>query len=171
LYRRRRRVGWCIAFTTINLTVVVIVVVLLIIVAALFAGLAAKARGKESTGRPEVYYLRKSLFSPAGRSFLGVLEAINYKGVSITSKVRLADIFVCYLSCRFEPLSGKAEIFFLTHACRSYTMQVHTTLRRAMPRGRAEYSVTFAFTTSMVSSLGSSTLSSSCREWQNGMPG
>lgn len=39
------------------------------------------------------YYLRESLYSPAERSFLGVLEALKYDGMVVASKVRLADIF------------------------------------------------------------------------------
>lgn len=54
---------------------------------------AMKLKGASGTEKPEVYYLKKSLFSPAERSFLGVLETLDYEGVSILSKVRLADIF------------------------------------------------------------------------------
>jgi very-short-patch-repair endonuclease len=68
----------------IGLVVLVIVALGALKVLSLSKGGAAKAG---------VYYLRKSIFSPAERSFLGILNAIGYEGVSIESKVRLADIF------------------------------------------------------------------------------
>jgi hypothetical protein len=36
---------------------------------------------------------KMNLLSPAERSFFGVLESLDYDGVTIASKVRLADIF------------------------------------------------------------------------------
>ncbi len=75
-----------------NLTVVAAVVVLLVIAVAL-AVLKAKGAPEGGTTKPEVYYLKASLFSPAERSFLGVLESLDYEGITIASKVRLADIF------------------------------------------------------------------------------
>jgi hypothetical protein len=39
------------------------------------------------------YYLKKSLFSPAERSFLGVLQTVIQQGMMLESKVRLADVF------------------------------------------------------------------------------
>ena len=74
-----------------NLVVIVVLVALAIGIA--LAALKAKSAPRETTAKPEVYYLKKSLFSPAERSFLGVLEALDYDGVTIASKVRLADIF------------------------------------------------------------------------------
>ncbi len=73
--------------------VFIIVCVLLVIVAIALAALKAKGAGQESTAKLDFYYLKKSLYSPAERSFLGVLEILNYDGVTISSKVRLADIF------------------------------------------------------------------------------
>lgn len=40
-----------------------------------------------------VNYLKQSLFTPAERSFLGVLESLGMSEYRITAKVRLADIF------------------------------------------------------------------------------
>lgn len=71
---------------------VVAVVVVLVAIAAMFF-LKGKTAGDEGGAKPDVYYLRKSLFSPAERSFFGVLESLNYEGVTIACKVRLADIF------------------------------------------------------------------------------
>jgi len=74
----------------------IIAVILVIVLVAVALGLMAlKAKGASTQGaeKLDVYYLKKSLFSPAERSFLGVLESLNYDGVTIASKVRLADIF------------------------------------------------------------------------------
>lgn len=62
---------------------VLIVVAVLAVLKAKLASDGAKAR---------VYYLRKSLFSPAERSFLGVLEQSIPPGVRVFGKVRLEDI-------------------------------------------------------------------------------
>ncbi len=70
-----------------------LVIIIMVILAVALAALKARSAPKEGAAKPEVYYLRKSLFSPAERSFLGVLESLNYEGVRIASKVRLADIF------------------------------------------------------------------------------
>jgi hypothetical protein len=48
---------------------------------------------KGGAGLSDVYYSRKSLFTPAERSFFGILKSLSLPGVTITSKVRLADIF------------------------------------------------------------------------------
>jgi hypothetical protein len=63
-------------------TVVIVVAVLTVLKAKLSSG-GAKAG---------VYYLRKSLFTAAERSFLGVLESVLPAGVRIFGKVRLEDI-------------------------------------------------------------------------------
>ena len=76
-----------------NLTLLIVVIVVFVAVALALAALKAKGTTREDTAKPEVYYLRKSLFTPAERSFFGVLEALAYDGVTIASKVRLADIF------------------------------------------------------------------------------
>jgi hypothetical protein len=43
--------------------------------------------------KAEDYFLKKSLFSPAEHSFLGVLQTVIQQGMLLESKVRLADIF------------------------------------------------------------------------------
>jgi len=69
---------------------------LLIVVAVVFLVVAALAvlKAKAAGGAPKagVYYLRKSLFTPAERSFLGVLEGSLPPGVRVFGKVRLEDI-------------------------------------------------------------------------------
>lgn len=66
-----------------------LIVVVALIALAILAILKAKLRG---SGKAGVYYLRKSLFTPAERSFLGVLEANLPSGVRLFGKVRLEDI-------------------------------------------------------------------------------
>ena len=74
-----------------NLTIVVGLLVLIVVVVVVAA---RNAKGSDApSSKPNVYYVKKSLFSPAERSFLGVLEVLNYEGVTIASKVRLADVF------------------------------------------------------------------------------
>lgn len=76
-----------------NLLVIAFVVIVIVVIAIALTALKAKSASQEGMAKPDVYYLRKSLFSPAERSFVGVLEAIDHDGVTIASKVRLADIF------------------------------------------------------------------------------
>ena len=57
---------------------------------AVVAALKLKVAGK---GVVSAYYLRKSLLTPAERSFFGVLEPILPPGVRVFAKVRLEDIF------------------------------------------------------------------------------
>lgn len=74
---------------------------LLIVLAAIFViVIVASALLKKATlttenrqGRADVYEVADSLFSPAERSFFGVLTAIAGEETIITSKVRLADVF------------------------------------------------------------------------------
>lgn len=68
------------------------IVVLVIVALVLLAVLKAKLSGAPRAAKAGVYYLRKSLFSPAERSFLGVLETSLPPGVRIFGKVRLEDI-------------------------------------------------------------------------------
>jgi len=65
--------------------------VVVIITGFVCANLAKKGIG--DVAQSDVYVLRKSLFTPAERSFFGVLESLDLEGLTITSKVRLADIF------------------------------------------------------------------------------
>lgn len=78
-----------------NLTLLIGVIGVLLIIAVVAALVARKAKSPEraDAAQPDLYYLKKSLFSPAERSFAGVLESLNYEGVAIAHKVRLADIF------------------------------------------------------------------------------
>jgi len=71
----------------------VVLVVVVVVLAIALAAIKAMASLQEGTSKPDVYYLKESLFTPAERSFLGVLESLDYNGVKIVSKVRLADIF------------------------------------------------------------------------------
>jgi hypothetical protein len=72
--------------------------IFLFIVVALFV-LAVIALGVPKTGgtglgaKPEAYYLKRSLFSASERSFLSALESVCPDGITLTCKVRLADIF------------------------------------------------------------------------------
>jgi very-short-patch-repair endonuclease len=84
-----------------NVFIILIVVVLVIVVA--LVALKAKAASQTSqTTVPELsnanvvadlYRVKKSIFSPAERSFVGVLETVDLGAVTIATKVRLADIF------------------------------------------------------------------------------
>jgi len=65
---------------------------ILILMVFAIAGLVAR-RSRGLGGIGGVYYLRKSLFTPAERSFFGVLEALAIPGITLMAKVRLADIF------------------------------------------------------------------------------
>jgi hypothetical protein len=50
--------------------------------------------GRPKAGaRTEAYYLRKSILSPAERSFLGVLDQVLPGHVRVLAKVRLEDLF------------------------------------------------------------------------------
>jgi len=73
--------------------IIFVAILLLIAVAVAVMFLKAKLAAKSTPGKPDVYYLKKSLFTPAERSFLGVLESLNYDGITVASKVRLADVF------------------------------------------------------------------------------
>jgi len=71
-------------------------IIFVIVAAVIFAGLAlvkATLGVAKSEGSGEHYLLKKSLFSPAERSFIGVLESLNLPDTRICAKVRLADIF------------------------------------------------------------------------------
>jgi len=70
-----------------------ILIILVVVLAIALAVLKAKGSLQKGPSKPGDYYLKQSLFTPAERSFLGVLESLNYNGVKIASKVRLADIF------------------------------------------------------------------------------
>ena len=69
---------------------IIIVAVVLVVMAAL--ALAAKLKTSASE-KSDVYFLRKTLFTPAERSFLGVLEPALPPGTRVFGKVRLEDVF------------------------------------------------------------------------------
>lgn len=56
-----------------------------------FGFFANRAKGRPTKG--PVYFARKSLFTPAERSFFGVLESLALPGITIMSKVGLYDVF------------------------------------------------------------------------------
>ena len=62
----------------------------MLIVVAVLAALKLRPAVAAKTG---IYYLRKSLLTPAERSFLGVLEPLLPPGTRLFAKVRLEDIF------------------------------------------------------------------------------
>ena len=68
----------------------VVAAVFVLAVLAVVAALKLKAMGPGKSGS---YYLRKTLFTAAERSFLGVLESVLPPGVRVFGKVRLEDIF------------------------------------------------------------------------------
>lgn len=72
------------------------IIILIIVAAVIFAALSVAKAALSSTkigGSGDRYYLKKSIFSPAERSFLGVLDSLNPPDIRICAKVRLADIF------------------------------------------------------------------------------
>ena len=73
----------------LTLALVVLLLLVLIVVALL---VAVRRTGVAKVG-VGVYYLRKSLLTPAERSFLGVLETVLPVGVRVFAKVRLEDVF------------------------------------------------------------------------------
>lgn len=62
----------------------------IVVVFAVLAALKLKGAGGAKSG---IYYLRKTIFTAAERSFLGVLDRALPPGVTVFGKVRLADIF------------------------------------------------------------------------------
>lgn len=68
----------------------IILFVVILAAAAVLTALKILTRGR---GKGGAYYLRQTLFTPAERSFLGVLESVLPSGVRVFGKVRLADIF------------------------------------------------------------------------------
>jgi hypothetical protein len=64
--------------------------VVVLVIVAVIAALKQRVAGGPKRG---VYVLKKALFTPAERSFLGVLECALPPGVRVFGKVRLEDIF------------------------------------------------------------------------------
>ncbi len=73
-----------------------VIIVVSILVLAIVAGLLkAKFGGlAPSAGAPNAYELRKSVFTPAERSFAGVLDGALPDGVTWFGKIRLGDVFI-----------------------------------------------------------------------------
>lgn len=70
-----------------------IVLIALIVVVLVALSALVSLKGRPGTGaKAGLYYLRKSLLSPAERSFLGVLDPSLPPSVRVFSKVRLEDI-------------------------------------------------------------------------------
>jgi len=76
-----------------NLTFLTVVVAVFVVAAIALTFLKAKDSASGGAAKPDLYYLRKSLFTPAERSFAGVLDSLDYEGVTVAYKVRLADLF------------------------------------------------------------------------------
>jgi hypothetical protein len=73
--------------------IIVAIAVIFILTAIVVAVIKPKAGLPLPDDPPQVYYVRDSLFTPAERAFLDVLESLDFEGVTVTAKVRLADIF------------------------------------------------------------------------------
>ena len=74
-----------------SLLIIAAVVGAIVLIA--LAVLRAKAGGESTDGGSGSDYEPQTLFSPAERSFLGVLEGSLPDGVGLLAKVRLADVF------------------------------------------------------------------------------
>ncbi len=72
--------------------IIVAIAVIFITAAIVVAVIKPKAGLPLPADPPRSYCLRESLFTPAERAFLGVLESLDFQGVTITAKVCLADI-------------------------------------------------------------------------------
>ncbi|WP_221032532.1 DUF2726 domain-containing protein [Actomonas aquatica] len=76
-----------------NTTPILLLAVVVAVVLVAFAAVALKSKVGEPKADAALYTLRPSIYSPAERSFLGVLDLIELGELTISSKVRLADIF------------------------------------------------------------------------------
>lgn len=76
-------------------TLLLVTIALVLVIAFVAVAFLKKATRTVEQGqsRADVYDLADSLFSPAERSFFGVLTTIADEETVITTKVRLADIF------------------------------------------------------------------------------
>ncbi len=80
-----------------SLLLIALVILAVIIVALVFAkqqGLLPTPEATAKSAKVDCYVLRSSVLTPAERSFLGVLETLDFTGHRLFAKVRLADIFV-----------------------------------------------------------------------------
>src|SRR5688500_10700506 len=77
-----------------NVTLLVIIAVALLLLAGVAVILVSKKGVGPEAGKvdPAAYSARPTLFSPAERSFLGVMDGVLPDGVSWLGKVRLGDV-------------------------------------------------------------------------------
>jgi len=75
------------------LTITIAIIIIIALLAIALQLLKLKGASDGGSAESDVYYLKKSLYSAAERSFLGILESIDFEDVTIQSKVRLADVF------------------------------------------------------------------------------
>lgn len=86
-----RRLAWALgARDRSRMSTTVLLIVLVLVAGAIFAAFAKKQSGGGSIGFP--YQPAKALFSPAERSFLGVLDQAVGSEHRVFGKVRVADI-------------------------------------------------------------------------------
>jgi hypothetical protein len=78
------------------LVLIIIIGVLIAVAAVVIRLLNARLKGDAAAAAPDpnLYALRSALFTPAERSFLGVMDGVLPDGVSWLGKVRLGDVFV-----------------------------------------------------------------------------
>jgi hypothetical protein len=72
--------------------IITILAVVFVVIIGLTIASKLKGRSASSNFPKDHYYLRPSVVSPAERSFLGVLQTLNYEGIIILTKVRIADV-------------------------------------------------------------------------------
>lgn len=78
-----------------SLPLLIIAAVVLVALAIVAGLLKAKFGGLGSSpGKLDAYELRKAVFTPAERSFAGVLDGAMPEGVTWFGKVRLGDVFI-----------------------------------------------------------------------------
>ena len=64
----------------------------LLIVLGVLAVVAKLRTALANTTNRDLYYLRPTIVTAAERSFLGVLQSLNYENVSVLTKIRIADV-------------------------------------------------------------------------------
>src|SRR5471030_1225951 len=80
---------------TSPLQLLVIIALFVAVLAIVVGVLKAKSVNlDEKPGKVDCYELRKSVFTPAERSFAGVLDGALPDGVTWLGKVRLGDVFI-----------------------------------------------------------------------------
>ena len=71
----------------------VLFVILMIVAKIVLKRKEADSTDSRAEAKSDSYVLKPSLLTPAERSFFGVLESFELEGMTLVSKVRLADIF------------------------------------------------------------------------------